>query len=104
MISIKNLFGGNKTDLQQLYQDGAMVLDVRTADEYKAGHFKDSTNIPLDSITTKLQSIKASGKSVITVCRSGARSSMAVTILEKAGIKAYNGGPWTVFQAKITGK
>ncbi|HBX62194.1 MAG TPA: sulfurtransferase, partial [Flavobacteriaceae bacterium] len=33
-------------------------------------------------------------KKIVTVCRSGARSAQAATILNKNGFDAINGGPW----------
>jgi len=38
------------------------------------------------------------GKSVIAVCKSGARSAMAATMLQKEGINAFNGGAWDNWQ------
>jgi phage shock protein E len=38
---------------------------------------------------------------LITVCRSGSRSSMAKSILASAGIEVYNGGPWNSLEKKL---
>lgn len=98
---LKNIFGGTAVDLRELVSKGAIIVDVRSAAEYKSGHIKGSKNFPLDNIRSKVAELKKINKPVITVCRSGARSSMARNILRSAGIEVYNGGPWTRLQHKI---
>lgn len=98
----KQLFGKQaSTDFKTMVQQGAVIIDVRTAGEYNAGHIKGSLNIPVDRIASKIEEIKKKGKPVITCCRSGARSGMAAGILKKQGIECYNGGPWNSLQQKI---
>ncbi len=98
---VKKMFG-NSTDYEALIKAGAIVLDVRSPAEFSSGHNKGAKNIPLDSIQNNITAIKNWNKPVITVCRSGARSSMAKSILEKAGVEAYNGGSWNSM-SRITG-
>lgn len=90
---IKNLFG-KPVDFKAIKARGAQIIDVRSAGEFASGHIPGSVNIPLDRIGSKINDLKKKGSPVITVCRSGARSSMAKAQLEKAGIEVYNGGPW----------
>ena len=97
---LKKLFGP-KTDFKALVEAGATIIDVRTPQEFDAGHIKSSKNIPLQNIQKALPELKKSGKVVITVCRSGSRSGMAKSILKAAGIEVYNGGPWNVLKSKI---
>lgn len=98
---LKKLFGGTSVNYRELVNNGAIIVDVRSANEYKAGHIPGSKNFPLDTIRTKLAEIKKSNKPVITVCRSGARSGMAKGILKSSGIEVYNGGPWTSLKGKL---
>jgi rhodanese-related sulfurtransferase len=98
---LKKLFGRNPVNYKELVKKGALVIDVRTASEYKAGHVPGSKNYPLDSLKGKVAELKKLNKPVITVCRSGARSGMAKRILGSAGIEAYNGGPWITLKNKI---
>jgi phage shock protein E len=97
----KKLFGPG-TDFKSLVNAGAIIADVRSPQEYKEGHIAGSKNYPLDVIGNKITELKKTGKPVITVCRSGARSEMAGSILQSAGIEVYNGGPWTSFQSKLS--
>lgn len=91
---LRTLFGmGPKVDLGQVIAQGATIVDVRTKGEYAEGHIKGSINIPLDQLTQQLSKLPK-GKPVITCCRSGARSGMAVGMMKNSGFEAYNGGPW----------
>jgi rhodanese-related sulfurtransferase len=97
---LQRLFGP-KADFKALVEAGALIVDVRTPQEYDAGHIKTSKNIPLQTIQKSIPELKKTGKVVITVCRSGSRSGMAKSILKSAGIETYNGGPWNVLRSKI---
>ncbi len=97
---IKNLFAA-PVDYKSLVDAGAIIVDVRTVAEFNSGHIKGAINIPVDVIAKKANELKQKGKPVITCCRSGARSGMAVSVLTKAGIEAYNGGAWNALQRQI---
>ena len=97
---IKKLFGP-ATDFKALKESGAIIIDVRSPQEFDHGHIQGSKNIPLDKIQRELRTIKHFNKPVITVCRSGSRSGMAKRMLQNAGVEVYNGGPWNVLLSKI---
>ena len=97
----KNLFKP-LTDLTKLVKEGAVIVDVRTKDEFRMGHIEGSENIPLDTVKKELEKMKKLNKPIVTVCRSGNRSAMAKSILSSAGIQAYNGGAWTLLKRKLT--
>lgn len=100
---LKQLLGlSPKVDFRGLVQNGAVILDVRTPSEFKAGHIKGAINIPVDKLQGNLAKVKSMGKPVIACCRSGSRSGMAVGILKQAGLEAYNGGPWNVLRSRIS--
>ena len=99
---LKRLFaGGNAVDYAALVKNGALIVDVRTPEEFRAGHIKGALNIPLDQVRSKVAELKKQNKPVITCCRSGSRSGMAKSILQGAGLECYNGGPWNSLQHKI---
>lgn len=98
---IKKIFGIKTVDFRELVNNGAVIIDVRSPMEFKSGNIKGSKNFPVENIRSKVADIKKLNKPVITVCRSGARSGMAKSILKSAGIEVYNGGPWTSLQSKI---
>ena len=98
---IKKMFSSEELDYSTLMEKGAAVVDVRSPSEYAGGHVKGAVNIPLGGIQSSLSKLKNKNKPVITCCRSGARSGQAASILNEAGIEAYNGGSWGQVQSAI---
>ena len=70
------------------------VVDVRTRGEYLSGHVKDSINIPLNEIQSRVEEIKDLAAPLVLCCASGNRSGQASYFLAAQGIECYNGGPW----------
>ena len=95
------LFGNNKTDFKSLVDSGALIVDVRSPQEFSSGHIDGSVNMPLDTINANAAFLKKSEKPVITCCRSGARSRMAEVVLKAAGLEVYNGGALDNLRKKI---
>lgn len=63
----------------------AVLLDVRTIEEYKDGHVENSVNIPVEQII-KIKSVAPNTNAHIFVyCHSGARATNAVHSLKKMG-------------------
>ncbi|WP_413735597.1 rhodanese-like domain-containing protein [Shewanella sp. BJSY2023SW005] len=80
---------------------GAMLVDVRTPEEYAEGHLPEAVNIPFEQITEAFakQGI-AKDTPVVVYCRSGRRSGIAKESLEKAGYQeVYNGGGYDSLKA-----
>ncbi len=63
---------------------GAMILDVRNQSEWDAGHVADSTLIPLGLLPERLAEVPRD-RPVLVHCQSGARSAIAVSLLQAAG-------------------
>ena len=96
-----SLFGKReKTDFKALVLEGALILDVRTAAEFKSGHIKNAKNIAVQDLPSQLSKINKN-KVIITCCASGMRSTSATAMLKKAGFRAYNGGGWQSLQNKL---
>ena len=95
-MSFFNLFKKkqNMNEVQEYLEKGAVIIDVRTVAEYNDGHLDGSHNIVLDTIEDAIAQIKSFNKPVITVCRSGARSGVAMEMLSDEDIDVINGGPW----------
>ena len=68
-----------------LSTEGAVLLDVRTREEYSEGHIEGSKKIPLQSIEQVESIIKDKSTPLFVHCRSGARSAQATSILKRMG-------------------
>jgi phage shock protein E len=94
-------FGSKTNSIQEFKEKGAIIIDVRTVDEFKNGHITGSKNYPLGSLSSKIKDIKKANKPVIVCCQSGMRSSQAASLLQKNGIEVINGGGWSSLQQKL---
>lgn len=92
LTKLKEMFIGNSVDYKDLISKGAIIVDVRTPQEFKQGNVKGSKNYPLQTLSNNIDKLKS--KEVILVCRSGARASQAKSMLTKSGIVAHNAGSW----------
>jgi rhodanese-related sulfurtransferase len=100
---IKNMFkSAEAPDLKQWLKEGAVIVDVRSPQEFKSGHIKGAINIPLDRIDVDFKKIPHPEKGVITCCASGMRSAAAKRVLAAKGVtKIYNGGGWSSLNSKL---
>jgi len=64
---------------------GALVVDVRTADEYADEHFPKALNIPVAELQVRASELGPKDKPLVLYCASGARSAMATRILKSLG-------------------
>jgi phage shock protein E len=91
---LRNIFGPAADFKLLVKEQGAVIIDVRTSQEFNSGHIKGAINIPLQVIDGQVEKIRKYNKPIITCCRSGARSGAAASQLKAKGIEAYNGGAW----------
>jgi phage shock protein E len=70
------------------------IIDVRTPQEFAAGHVEGSINIPLQELPQRIEEIRALSSPIVLCCASGNRSARAKLILENFGIPCENGGSW----------
>lgn len=64
------------------------VLDVRTPEEYAAGHLPGAVNIPHDQLAGRLGELsEARDRDIVVYCRTGKRSAEALGVLDDAGFK-----------------
>ena len=67
------------------------LLDVRTVDEFKTGHIRGATLIPVSKLEANLAKLKDSkNKQIVVYCRSGSRSVAASRILKANGFTPLN--------------
>lgn len=71
-------------------QQGALLLDVRTKEEFDAGHIEGARHLPFDEVPARMDEIRGwvDGKTdhpVVVYCRTGRRSGIAKTSMVEAG-------------------
>ena len=72
-------------------REDAIVVDVREADEFAAGHLPDARNIPGSKLAERISEIeKYKDKPVIVCCATGMRSNKACAELKKNGFSRIN--------------
>jgi rhodanese-related sulfurtransferase len=73
-------------DIQQRQASGERLffLDVREPAEYADGHIAGSTLIPLGQLANRIGKLPKD-QPIVAVCRSGNRSSVALSLLTRAG-------------------
>ena len=67
-------------------ESGYIILDVRRADEFAAGHIPDAINVANESIgTNEIPELPDKNQLIMVYCRSGRRSKEAAEKLVKLG-------------------
>lgn len=97
-----NIFGGN-SNFDSLIEEGrensgAVILDVRTPEEFAEGRVPGAVNVPLDSLE-RVNLDKS--KKYYVYCRSGARSSAACDYLKKKGYDCLNAGGIISYKGRL---
>lgn len=80
-----------------------LVLDVRTPEEFAAGHVPGARNVPHDQVPAKLAELASfKDKPVVLYCRSGRRSAAAGQTLRAAGFSQllHLQGDWLAWEAE----
>lgn len=66
-----------------------IVLDVRTPDEFRAGHIPFAINVPIDQLPRRLgEFMDVKDRQFAVVCESGGRSSKAAQLMKQNGFKS----------------
>ncbi|MBZ0069451.1 MAG: rhodanese-like domain-containing protein [Thiobacillus sp.] len=76
----------------RLFNDDALILDVREDKEFASGHIPKARHIPLGKLGSRMQELdKFKSQPILVTCRSGQRSARACGMLKKAGFETvYN--------------
>ena len=84
---LSNLFSrGSKPDVAAMVSEGALLLDVRGAEEFATGSIPGAINIPHDQVAARIGAVESNtARPVVVYCLSGGRSAMAVAALQRAG-------------------
>lgn len=102
---IKKLLGlGPSTDYKALISNGAIIIDVRSKQEFASGHIPGSINIPVEAVAVGINKYASDKtKPIITCCASGMRSGVAKGILMTQGYtEIYNAGSWYTLMKELS--
>ena len=107
-----SIFGGqkykniNNEELENIIKNNknALILDVRTIEEFRGGHIPKEKNIPVQELKSQLNNLdNYKDNDIIVYCASGMRSSSSANILANNGFnKVYNLGGIGNYKGKLT--
>lgn len=85
----------------QLINDGALLVDVRTQQEYDAGHLPGAKLIPVKEVEARIAEFGADkSRPVVLYCKSGGRAGRAADMLKSHGFtNVYNAGGYSDLMA-----
>lgn len=84
-------FQGDEFKTRFMMEANAVLLDVRSSSEFKAGTIKNAKNSNMMSPTFASEVGRMDPtKTYFVFCRSGARSGMAASMMSKVGLKVIN--------------
>lgn len=84
----RNLQNGEITidELKNKVSQGAILIDVRSNQEYKEGHLQGATNIPDFEITNRVQrEVPKKNQLIVLYCQYGGRSRNAMVMMKNMG-------------------
>jgi rhodanese-related sulfurtransferase len=80
---------GTAQAINLINHDSAVVIDVCEPKEYAQGHVPNAINIPLGSLTSRINELeKYKGKPIVVACRAGNRSMKGAMALSKNGFES----------------
>ena len=101
--------GLSAADLNAELESGsdALLVDVRTADEYAEGFIEGAVNVPLNELTQHLDLLPSLDQNIVVYCGSGHRSAIAMTSLNLLGytnVRSMMGGfgAWTAAELPVS--
>lgn len=79
---------------EKIINNGAILVDVRTEDEYNSNHIRGAVLLTLDTIdeNSVLNVVENKDTPLIVYCQSGNRSSQALSKLKDLGYEVYDLG------------
>ncbi len=84
--------------LDAVPEEHPMFLDVRTAQEFAAGHLPGAVNIPVDELRSRMHELSRD-RNIAAYCQVGQRGYLATRILLQAGFSAANiGGGYRTYK------
>lgn len=83
---------GSKHNGRELVANGALLLDVRTPEEFNERHLEGAVNIPVQELVARVRELGAKVRPIVVYCRSGARSAAAASLMKTEGYEVLDIG------------
>jgi len=81
----------------ELVEQGALLLDVRTREEFANGHLPGAVNVPVGELAARTRELVSPKRPIVVYCRSGARSASAASQLGHLGVEVHDLGPMSAW-------
>ncbi|QSZ41061.1 rhodanese-like domain-containing protein [Sulfurimonas aquatica] len=95
LFIISNFTGCSSVDdatiiaARKAVENGAVIIDVRTYQEYRRSHIPNAINIPVEELFKTLSRVPKN-KALVLYCRTGSRSGAAAQLLYQNGYTVYD--------------
>ncbi len=80
------LLSAPRDEAHAAVEKGAVLLDVRSPEEFAEGHLPGAINIPVGELASRMAELPKKDAGIVVYCRSGARSARATGILHEHGL------------------
>ena len=81
----------------EMVERGALLLDVRTREEFASGHLAGAVNVPVGELPARAAELAPAASGIVVYCRSGARSAAAADLLRRLGHEVLDLGPMSAW-------
>jgi hydroxyacylglutathione hydrolase len=88
-ISPLELISARELQERRAARGGLTIVDVRSPHEYASGHLEEAINIPVGELRERASSLPPDVP-VATICEGGFRSSLAASVLARAGLRSVS--------------
>jgi len=75
---------------REAVKNGAIIVDVRTPEEFREKHVTGAVNLPIEEIMKGHIKNLPKDKEIVVYCRSGSRSSASAQVLREQGWTVYD--------------
>ena len=77
----------SRREAERMQAAGALLLDVRSPEEFAGGHMAGSLSLPVERIAGSIGGLAAKERVIIVYCATGERSRTAAAILARLGFE-----------------
>ncbi len=92
LVYLKIKKANEQREIAKMIYSNALIIDVRSPEEYALGHYNDAINVPYDEIAGRIGEIGDISTPIVVYCSAGNRAEIAMDHLKRLGFrKVVNG-------------